>query len=59
MRVQVLSEGSPGAAVVSPPIVPVPLPATRYIRRNLVNEVLDARLARISSETAADFVMLI
>jgi signal transduction histidine kinase len=59
MRVQVLSEGSPDATVVSPPIVPVPLPATRYIRRNLVNEVLDARLARISDETAADFVMLI
>jgi signal transduction histidine kinase len=59
MRVQVLSEGSPDAAVVSPPIVPVPLPATRNIRRSLVNEVLDARLARISAETAADFVILI
>jgi signal transduction histidine kinase len=59
MRVQVLSEGSPDEAVVSPPIVPVPLPATRSVRRNLVNEVLDARLARISVETMADFVMLI
>jgi signal transduction histidine kinase len=59
MRVQVLSEGSPDGAVVSPPLVPVPLPATRNIRRNIVNDVLNARLQRIRAETMADFVMLI
>lgn len=59
MTVQALSEGSRDKAVGCTPAVLVPLPTTRGVRRNLLNEVLGVQLERISVEAMADFVLLI